>query len=160
MKNTAIVLAAGSGKRMNSDIKKQYMMLAGKPVLYHSLKAMEESDVITDVVVVTSEEDKNYVLTDIVNKYKFTKVRDIVTGGKERYHSVMNGLDKITEKGGADYVFIHDGARPLITPDIISRLYDDVRVNETAIAAVKSKDTVKIASPSDIVVSTPNRSLV
>ena len=64
MKNTAIVLAAGSGKRMNSNIKKQYMMLAGKPVLYHSLKAMEESDVITDVVVVTSEEDSSRTFGD------------------------------------------------------------------------------------------------
>jgi len=159
MKNVAIVLAAGSGKRMNSDIKKQYMILDGKPLIAHSLKAFEESEVISDIVLVCSAEDVDYSREEIVEAFGFSKVRAVVEGGRERYHSVMAGLDAISERGGADYVFIHDGARPFVTEDMIARLYEDVRVSEASVVAVKSKDTVKIANTADYVVSTPNREL-
>lgn len=163
MKNIGIVLAAGSGSRMNSSRKKQFMELGGFPVIYYSLQAMEESEIITDVIVVCGEEDREYISTNIVNNYNFSKVSAVIRGGKERYNSVMAGMDyieSVSGKSGADYVFIHDAARPFLTTQIIERLYSDVRVSGASIAGVKSKDTVKIVNRSEQVVSTPNRELV
>ncbi len=159
MKNVAIVLAAGNGKRMNSDTKKQYMLIDDKPLIAYSLETFEKSSVITDVILITSPEDIEYCTEEIVKRLGFSKVRAVVAGGRERYHSVMAGLDKIKETGGADYVFIHDGARPFVTEEMIGRLYEDVLKSEACVAAVKSKDTVKISNNADYVVSTPNREL-
>ena len=159
MKNTAIVLAGGSGSRMNSEVKKQYMMLGDKPLLAYSLEIFEKSDIITDVILVSSADDMEYCADEIVGKNGFSKVRAVVAGGRERYHSVMAGLDQIEVRGGAEYVFIHDAARPFVTEEIIKRLYEDVVKTEACVAAVKSKDTVKIANTADYVVSTPNREL-
>lgn len=159
MKNVAIVLAAGSGKRMQSDVKKQYMQIAGKPLIYYALHTFEQSDIITDVILVTGADDIDFCKQDIVEEYGFSKVRDIVAGGKERYHSVMAGIDAISKAGGCEYVFIHDGARPFVDEAMLGRLYEDVKVTEACVAAVKSKDTVKLANTADYVVSTPNRDL-
>lgn len=158
MKNVAILLAAGSGKRMQSEVKKQYMEIGGKPLIWYSLDTFEKSKIISDVILVTSKEDIEYCDSQIVKKGNFTKVRAIVAGGKERYHSVMSGLDAIGE-ASCQYVFIHDGARPFVDEKMLERLYLDVKTHETAIASVKSKDTIKLANTSDFVVSTPNRNL-
>ena len=90
-KCTAIVLAAGKGKRMQSKTPKQYMLLDGKPVLYYSLKAMEDS-IIDEIVLVTSGDDISYCKKEIVEKYQFKKVTAVVEGGAERYHSVFQGI--------------------------------------------------------------------
>lgn len=153
---TAIVLSAGSGSRMKSDIPKQYMDLNGKPVIYYSLKAFEESD-FSSIVLVCGKNDVDYCKKEIVEKYGFTKVKAVVAGGKERYHSVYEGL-KMAE--GSDYVFIHDGARPMITPQMIRRLQDVVIVEETAIAGMPVKDTIKIVDENNYVESTPERKYV
>lgn len=159
MKNVAIVLAAGSGKRMQSDVKKQYIELEGKPLIWYALDAFEKSEIITDVILVTGSDDIEYCNSNIVNKYEFTKVRTIVSGGRERYHSVMAGIDAIAVAGGCEYVFIHDGARPFVDEPMLERLLSDVKYHEACVAAVKSKDTIKIANAADFVVSTPNRNL-
>lgn len=159
MKNVAIVLAAGSGSRMNSNIKKQYMLLKDKPLMVYCLEVFEASNIISDIILVTSKDDVKTCNEDIVDKYGFAKVRAVIPGGKERYDSVMAGLDRIRKEGGAKYVFIHDAARPFVTDDMIRRLYDDVVRTQASVAAVKSKDTVKIANNADYVVSTPNREL-
>ncbi|MCR4755521.1 MAG: 2-C-methyl-D-erythritol 4-phosphate cytidylyltransferase [Lachnospiraceae bacterium] len=159
MRNVAIVLAAGSGSRMNLNVKKQYMLLNDKPLLAYSMDVFEKSDIITDVILVTSKEDIEYCRNEIVSAFGYSKVRAVIAGGKERYHSVMAGLDRIREDGDAEYVFIHDAARPFVTEDMIKRLYEDVISTYASVAAVKSKDTVKIANNADYVVSTPNREL-
>lgn len=153
---TAIVLSAGSGSRMKSDIPKQYMDLNGKPVIYYSLKAFEESD-FSSIVLVCGKNDVDYCKKEIVEKYGFTKVKAVVAGGKERYHSVYEGL-KMAE--GSDYVFIHDGARPMITPQMIRRLQDVVIVEGTAVAGMPVKDTIKIVDENNYVESTPERKYV
>lgn len=152
----AIVLSAGSGSRMKSDIPKQYMDLNGKPVIYYSLKAFEDSG-FSSIILVCGKNDVKYCKTEIVEKYGLTKVKAIVPGGKERYHSVYEGLKAIQ---GADYVFIHDGARPMITPDIIKRLQDVVVAEETAVAGMPVKDTIKIVDENNYVESTPERKYV
>lgn len=162
LKNVSIVLAAGSGKRMGTGVKKQYLELKGKPLMAHCLDIMQRSDIITDVIVVCGSEDEEYCREEIVGRFGYDKVIAVTPGGKERYHSVMAGLDKIEEiagRDGCEYVFIHDAARPFITEETLVKLYDSVRECEACVAAVKSKDTVKIANSADYVVSTPNREL-
>lgn len=154
MKTVAIVLAAGSGKRMNSSTKKQYLLLGDKPILYYSLKAFEDS-FVDEIVIVTGPEDREYCMDEIVNKYGFKKVSLIAIGGQERYHSVMNGL---MAAGNCDYVFIHDGARPFITQDILDRAFKVVKDTGAAVVGMPVKDTIKIVDKTKKVVETPNRS--
>ena len=141
MKTTAIVLAGGSGKRMNSTVKKQFLMLKDKPLLYYSLKAFEDS-FIDSVILVASGEDMEYCRKEIVQKYRFNKVEKIVEGGKERYHSVING---VMAAPVCDYIFIHDGARPFITGSILERLFEEVKISKACVAGMPVKDTIKIA---------------
>lgn len=156
MKTVAIVLAAGSGSRMNTDVKKQYIDIGGKPVLYYSLKVFQDS-FIDEIILVTAKEDMEYCKYEIVQKYGFGKVRCVVSGGKERYNSVMNGLRMIDS---CDYVYIHDGARPFIDQEMLLRLQRNVEEFGTAVAAVSSKDTVKIVDDENFVISTPNRKTI
>ncbi len=157
-KCTAIVLAAGSGSRMKSDVAKQYMLLAGKPLIWYALHAVEESEIIDECVLVTGAADMEYVRTEIVEKFGFHKVKKIVAGGAERYLSVGNALDAIEEEEG--YIFIHDGARPFLTEQIFRNTYEAVQTYHACVAAMPVKDTVKIADEKGFAVTTPNRKLV
>lgn len=154
MKYTAIVLAAGKGKRMKSDVSKQFMMLNGKPVIYYSLEAFEKSDV-DQIVLVTGADDIEYCRQEIVDRYGFKKVVQIVAGGKERYHSVWNGIQAA---GDSDYVLIHDGARAFIDQETIARCMADVKIHKACVAAVPAKDTMKVVDTELKGVSTPDRS--
>ena len=118
-KNTAIVLAAGQGKRMHSKIQKQFLEIQGYPVLYYSLRCFQESPLIQDIILVTGEDALSYCKEEIVKKYGFTKVSNVIAGGKERYDSVYAGLCACKD---CRYVLIHDGARPFITEEIYCTL--------------------------------------
>lgn len=152
----AVVLSAGTGSRMKSDIPKQYMDLNGKPVIYYSLKAFEENG-FSSIVLVCGKDDVEYCKKEIVEKYNLTSVKAVVPGGKERYHSVFEGLKAVK---GTDYVFIHDGARPMITQDIINRLKESVMEEEAAVAGMPVKDTIKIVDEDAYVSETPERKFV
>ena len=151
---TAIVLSAGKGNRMHSDIPKQYMDMLGYPVIYYALKAFEESRV-DDVILVTGAEDVAFCTENIVQKYHLTKVKDVVPGGAERYLSVLEGLKKAQN---ADYVLIHDGARPLISSVLINANISCVQEKEACITAVPAKDTIKVVDNKGYVADTPERS--
>ena len=155
-KFAAIVLSAGVGSRMKSDIPKQYMDLVGKPVIYYSLKAFEEAG-FSSIVLVCGKDDVEYCQKEIVAKYDLKNVTAVVPGGKERYHSVYEGLKAI---GQAEYVFIHDGARPMINQDIIGRLKEAVVKEEAAVAGMPVKDTIKIVDEEAYVSDTPERQFV
>lgn len=157
MKTVAIVLAAGSGSRMKSDVKKQYMEIGGKPLIYYSLKAFEES-IIDDIVLVVSRGDVDYVKKDIVDKYGFDKVKTVVEGGLYRYHSVRLGLE--AADSDCDYAFIHDGARPFVDRDIIMRALSAVKEYGACVVGMPAKDTIKIADDKGFAQSTPNRDKV
>lgn len=161
MRFTAIVLAAGKGSRMNSSIQKQYMSLQGKPVLYYSLKAFENS-FVDRIILVTGKEEVSYCKEEIVEKYGFAKVTAIVEGGRERYHSVYAGILAAGTESEEEFLLIHDGARPFLDADILMRAKKELTLNgnKAAVAAVPSKDTVKIADEHGYVVSTPERRLV
>lgn len=152
----AVVLSAGSGKRMKSDIPKQYMNLLDKPVIYYSLKAFQDSG-FSSIVLVCGKDDIEYCRREIIEKYNLAGVTAIVAGGKERYHSVFEGLKAV---GDADYVFIHDGARPMINEEIITRLQAAVIENDAAVAGMPVKDTIKIVNDMADVVDTPERKYV
>ena len=157
MKTAAVVLAGGSGKRMHADRPKQYLELCGHPLLYYSLRAFEDS-FIDEIVLVTAAGEEEYCRTQIVETYGFLKVRQIVPGGKERYHSVMCGIKAVSED--ADYIFIHDGARPFITEEILARVYSDVQEKKACVVGMPVKDTIKIAGEGGVVKDTPKRALV
>ncbi len=157
MKTVAVVLAAGSGSRMNSDIKKQYMEIGGKPLIYYSLKAFEES-IIDDIILVVSRGDVDYVSKEIVEKYHFDKVQAVVEGGLARYHSVRLGLQAAA--ADCDYAFIHDGARPFVDRDIIMRAFQAVKEYKACVVGMPAKDTIKIADEKGFAASTPDRNLM
>lgn len=161
----AIVLSAGTGKRMGGPVAKQYMLLKDKPVLWYSLNAMEQSAVIDDCILVAGADDIEYVKKEIVEKYGFSKVSAIVAGGSERYFSVLNALRVIAQRkeqemNETSYVFIHDGARPFVTERILENTYRAVQQYRACVAAVPSKDTIKISDEEGFVSGTPSRRYV
>ena len=156
---TAIVLAAGQGKRMGTKTQKQYLNLCGYPVLWHCLHTFEESAVIDDMILVTGEDQIDYCRTEFVEKYGFRKICKIVAGGAERYHSVLNGLRAMEKNACEDgYVFIHDGARPFVDEPMLERVYADVCKYEACVVGMPVKDTIKIVDNNCYAVSTPPRS--
>ncbi len=155
-KCTAIILAAGRGTRMGSDVPKQYMMLEGKPVLYYSLRVFQDS-FIEKIILVASEKDVEYCRENIVARFGFGKVAAVTAGGNERYHSVWEGLKAA---GECDYVFIHDGARPFVTKDILERAYANVSEYDACAVGMTVKDTIKIADENGFAASTPSRDRV
>ena len=156
-KNTAIVLAAGQGKRMNSKVQKQFLELGGKPLLYYSLKCFQDSGMIRDIILVTGAESVPFCKEEIVEKYGLTKVTKVIPGGKERYDSVYEGLLSCEN---SDFVLIHVGARPFITEEIIRRGIQGVEKTGACVIGMPSKDTVKIADTQGYVAETPDRSTV
>ena len=156
-KNTAIVLAAGQGKRMNSKIQKQFLEIQGRPLLYYSLCCFQESPLVDEIILVTGKQSIDYCQKEIVKKYDFTKVKKIIEGGRERDDSVYAGLLACED---TEYVMIHDGARPFITQDMIERGMVCVKKTGACSAGMPSKDTVKIVDSDGFVRETPERNRV
>lgn len=156
-KYSVILLSAGAGNRMNSDIPKQYMDLKGKMILRYSLETFERDERIGEIVIVANEAWIDTVKENIVKQYGYTKVTDVVVGGKERYESVYKGLCALKD---TDYVMIHDGARPFVDHEMIARLAEAVRIHKACIPAVKSKDTIRLSDDKGFVTMTPDRNNV
>ncbi|MBR5540700.1 MAG: 2-C-methyl-D-erythritol 4-phosphate cytidylyltransferase [Clostridia bacterium] len=147
---TAVIVAAGSSTRMG--IPKQFLPLNGRPLIAYTLAAFEQCAAIDAIVVVARKEDHDRVW-EIARIGDITKLSTIVVGGRTRGESVRNGVDKCK----TDYVAIHDGARPLVTPTLIERVVRAAVQHGAATAAVHTKDTVKIADQNGMVLSTPDR---
>ena len=152
-KYAAIVLAAGSGKRMNSQVHKQYLIIQDRPVLYYSLKEFQDS-AVDEIVLVVGKGEEEFCRKEIVDKYGISKVKAIVEGGKERYHSVFEGLKQTSD---ADYVLIHDGARPFVNQKIIRRCMLEVPEYQACVVGMPVKDTIKIADEGGYAKQTPDR---
>lgn len=150
---SAIIVAAGSSRRMGFD--KIFTLLHGKPVLYWSLAAFQNCENVDEILVVTREE----LIPDVeklVRAEKLTKVRSVVAGGAERHLSVWNGL-KAVKSEGSQYVAIHDGARPLVTPNLISDCIGLAKKHGSACCAAPVPDTVKRASYEQMVTESVER---
>lgn len=157
----AVILAGGRGTRMNSDVPKQYMLIEDKPLLYYTIKAFEDS-FIDSYVVVCGADDVEFVKNQIINLYGFKKCFMVVTGGKNRYDSVFSGLKAIdTDTNNKEcIVYIHDGARPCVTEEILKRCKIDVEKYHASVAAVKVKDTIKVIDEDGFTITTPDRSML
>lgn len=151
---TAVVLAAGKGSRMESRVQKQYLELEGCPLICHALAAFERSPV-NRVILVAGAGETEFCRKEIVEAYGFKKVAAIVAGGRERYHSVYEGL-KAAE--GCRDVLIHDGARPCVTEDIIRRAMEGAARYKACVIGMPVKDTIKIADEEGNASHTPDRS--
>jgi len=141
MKKVGIIPAGGSGKRLKSNLAKQYLMLGKLPVLAHALKVFENSPVIDEVILAVPEHDIDFAREEIVQKYGFAKVRNIVAGGRERQDSVKNALSVVGND--FDVAVIHDGVRPLVTEKMIIDVVDAAQKLKAASVGVKVKDTIK-----------------
>ncbi len=159
----AVILAAGSGKRMGSDIPKQFLPLCGRPVLYWTLRAFEQSRT-EEIVLVVSDDDAKNRCEEMIREYAFQKICAIIRGGNERYDSVWQGLLWLGGRGENDpsfqrpeYVAVHDGARCLVTPSVIDRTFEDAMTHKAAVAAMPVKDTIKVVDEKGYVEKTPDR---
>lgn len=156
-KCTAIVVAGGRGIRMGTEVRKQYLTLDGKPVLWYTLNAFQQSSCIDEIILVTEESQVEYCSNVFQRHYCLDKIHAIVPGGAERSDSVYEGLRTCEDAG---YVFIHDGVRPFVTEAIIRRGLACAEKYGSGIAGVPVKDTVKIADANGNVIETPLRSRV
>lgn len=149
----AILLAAGSGSRMN-NIKKQFLNVNDKPLIYYSLKTLSDCDNIKSVIIVTKEEDIEYI-NEIVNEFEFNKVIKAVKGGAQRQDSVYSGLMCVPKE--FEYVLIHDSARPFVKKEDVLNVIDDGILHNSATLGVKVKDTIKEIDDDGFVNKTLNR---
>ena len=111
--NFAIIVAAGSGKRMDSRENKIFLPLLNKPMLYYSLKEFQDCSLVDEIIVVAQKSDFNKI-KEIKNQCNFTKIKNIVEGGKERQDSVYNGLKSIKNAKKDDITIVHNGSNPLV----------------------------------------------
>jgi len=155
MKADAVIVSAGKGLRFMEGKKKQFYFLGGKPILAHTLDKFEACALIRSVRLVVGQEDMDYCLKEIVEKYGFQKVSKIVPGGKRRQESVKNGIDTLPKD--ADIVAIHDGVRPLVTRTMIEdSIHSAVRFG-AVVLAVPVKETIKMSNPDGTVLKTFDR---
>ncbi len=152
---TAIFPAAGSSRRMESDINKIFLMLGDEPVLIRTLKTFSQSPHINFLIVVVNENDKDDV-EELLNKTDGLKSWAIAIGGSERQYSIANGLKLLPED--ADIVLVHDAARPLVSLTVIEEVIEAAKKYGGAIAAVPEKNTVKFIDNQNFVTYTPPRS--
>jgi 2-C-methyl-D-erythritol 4-phosphate cytidylyltransferase len=139
--NIAIIAAAGAGTRMASDRPKQFLLLAGTPVIFHTLKAFEQCDSIHEVIVVLPAEESAGFLS-MAGKFGVRKVARVVPGGATRAESVKRGLMSI-RSATAEIVAVHDGVRPFVTVDEISRVVTAAQADGAAILVAAVTDTIK-----------------
>ena len=154
-KSVGIILAAGSGKRMKRNTPKQFLDINGRPMLYYSLKAFEESPV-DSVVLVLAKEYMDECKKNVIDKYHFKKVKYIVEGGAERYDSSYMGLLACRDDK-YDIVLIHDSGRPMVTVDVITQAINAASSHKACVIAVPTKDTIKIADDKGYCDITPDR---
>ncbi|MCY6371584.1 2-C-methyl-D-erythritol 4-phosphate cytidylyltransferase [Clostridium ganghwense] len=153
-RNCAIIVAAGKGTRMKTNINKQFLNLKDKPIIYYTLKAFYENESIDEIVLVLAKDEIEYCKKHVIQKYNLNKIKLIVEGGDTRQESVIKGLKAVE---GCEVVLIHDGARPFVDKNIIE---DGIKYTElygACACGVKSKDTIKVKDKKGFSIHTPDR---
>jgi len=156
MRTTAVIVAGGKGLRMGTDVRKQYLLLDGIPVIGHTLRAFDRCPVITDICLVTPSLDMDYCRQSVVDVVSPSKPVLMVAGGAERQHSVYNGLMAL-EAGPDDVVVIHDGVRPFVDDSQILECVETARRTGAAILAVPVSDTLKLSDDHGMIDRTLDR---
>lgn len=156
----ALIPAAGMGKRMGASINKQYLHLDGLPIVARTISVFEHSPLIEAIYLVIPFDEIPYCREHVVAACGFRKVVEIVPGGRERQNSVMNGLNAMRQNlADDDVVLIHDGVRPLITPQLLRETIDVARNNDGALVAVPAKDTIKAVRDGIVIDTLPREML-
>lgn len=153
-----VIAAAGTGSRMGGKINKQYLLLNSRPVLCYSLDVFEQLQLVDEIVIVAHANEIDYCQEQIINRYGYKKVKKVVAGGQERQDSVLAGLQCLPDD--TDYVAVHDGARPLITIELINDLLASAQEWGAAIPGVLVRDTLKMVDRDSLVSQTLDRSVV
>ncbi|MDE6182266.1 MAG: 2-C-methyl-D-erythritol 4-phosphate cytidylyltransferase, partial [Eubacteriales bacterium] len=133
-KNIVIIPCSGTGKRMGSNIPKQFLELEGKPIICHTIEKFEKCEKIDEIMIVISKEYEEYFKKEILEKNNFKKVFNIVLGGEERFNSVYNGLCSIKNK--ESIVLIHDGVRPFIKIEQIEKIIKETKLHKACVLGV------------------------
>lgn len=148
----AVIVAAGRGTRMGTAESKQYLLLQDKPIIVHTLEVFQQHELISEIVLVTGEDDVQRC-RQWVQTYKLDKVTAVIAGGTERQHSVRRGLDELA----TTWVMVHDGVRPFVQGSDIEACYERARAAGASVLAVPVKDTIKLVDSEGKVLSTPDR---
>lgn len=159
MKTIAVVTAAGRGTRMGGAMPpKQFIPLAGRPVLAHAIQAFQDCAAVASVVVTVTPGTEQRVRREVVDRYRLDKVCRLVEGGAERQDSVLQALLAIAELGGCDRVAIHDGARPLLDAVTLERALLAAAEHPALVVGIPVRDTIKETDASGVIQATPDRS--
>lgn len=153
---SAIIVAAGKGRRMKTQISKQFLELKGKPVIAHTLEKFQRCKKVNEIIIVTGKNDIDFCRTEIVEKYQFTKVTQIIAGGVERQDSVFNGIKVVNQD--TDIVMVHDGVRPFVKIKDIEKTIRCASRQKACVLGVKARDTIKVCNSENKIKSTPDRS--
>jgi 2-C-methyl-D-erythritol 4-phosphate cytidylyltransferase len=157
-KVTALIPAAGMGRRMGKAVAKQFLPLGDKPMLAHTLLVFQRAPEIDEIIPILSGEDMELCLRDVIEQYHITKVKTLVVGGKERQDSVANGLQKVGKD--SSIVLVHDGVRPFVTNEMIKGSIDRAKKGECIAVGVPIKDTIKEVDDKRIVRRTLERNML
>lgn len=155
MNVTVLIPAAGMGTRMGGAVNKQYLSLADRPILAHTLALFDHHPKIDRIYVISPREEIDYCRAEIVDRFGFSKVWNVVPGGSERQESVRNGL-RACAAADTDIILIHDGVRPFFPVDRLEELLDTAARVGGCVLGVPVKDTIK-AVADGLVESTPER---
>lgn len=151
----AVIVSAGKGHRFMEGKKKQFHLLAGKPILAHTLDKFETCPMIHSILLVVGQEDMNFCLKEIIEKHKYRKISQIVPGGKRRQESVKNGIDVLSKD--IDIVSIHDGVRPFVTKEMIEESIRSAKRFQAVVIATPVKETIKMVHTDRTVLKTLDR---
>lgn len=152
---TAVIVAAGKGRRMGTEISKQFLPLGGREILAHTVEKFEQAAAIRDIILVTGQ-DALQDVRDMAKEYGWKKIVSITAGGRERQDSVYNGLRQVS--GDTEIVLIHDGVRPFVTEQIMEDSIRTAAETGGCAAGVPAKDTIKVVDEEQIAIATPDRS--
>jgi len=159
MKATVLIPAAGMGRRMGTALSKQYLDLAGRPILAHTLALFDRHPLIEHIYPIVPRDEIDFCRRQIIDPYGFSKIRRIVPGGAERQDSVRNGLQALAEDGlgqSERVVLIHDGVRPMFDKALMEELIRIIIAQGACVVGVPAKDTIKEVD-AGVIVGTPER---
>ncbi len=149
-----VIVAAGRGSRMRTVESKQYLQLGERPILVHTLQLFQNIKAIDDIILVVGEADvdrgRHYV-----RQYGISKVKQVIAGGAERQYSVRKGLWALSKD--IEWVLVHDGVRPLVSPEQVLACWQKAKERDAAVLAVPVKDTIKVVNEAGEIQSTPDR---
>jgi 2-C-methyl-D-erythritol 4-phosphate cytidylyltransferase len=152
MKTVVIIPAAGTGRRMGGEISKQYLSLAGIPILVHTLRVFQRSPLVDEILLVVPGGDVAEVRRDMVERYDFSRVSLVIAGGRERQDSVRNALVHVRDEH--EIILVHDGVRPFVTGALIERAVAGAKAFGAVTVGVPVRDTVKTVDAAGRVVKT------